>query len=589
MKKLNTQYSFIKVEDLPKPDNNRIGFPWTEGSIPPQDFSGILPKISIITPSFNQGEYIEETIRSILLQGYSNLEYIIIDGGSSDNSVDIIKKYEKWLTYWVSESDEGQSDAINKGLKKATGEIFNWINSDDLLALNALLTIGLFFSKNPQTDALIGKICFLYNSNNNRVSEYWRMKLDYSSIEKTMLFGSISQQSLFYRLEKVQQLGGVKKSLQYCMDIELWHRFLVNYGANTTHLHEECFAFFRYHEAAKSRLSDKVYREWLRINISLLNSINFDAHKIELLKLPHSANNYSYQWLFQQSIDKKQLVAYIFERMLTFLYYYYPIRVSLKIWSVSFLQKPLGRSIYFYTLPLRELYRKTKKKLEKRSGQHNRIFTRIFKDNDWQSEESVSGIGSTLTLTNNIRLEIPKILTTYNIQTLLDAPCGDFNWMRTIDLSNINYIGADIVKELIVANNRQYARTTEQGSRTFIYLNLLEDTLPDAELLICRDCLVHFAYKDIWIFFNNLINQNINYLLTTTYPQHDNTDILTGEWRPLNLQAKPFCFPEPILLINEGSTENGGRLKDKSLGLWDISALKNLVKNKAASNTIVTI
>lgn len=94
------------------------------------------PKISIVTPSFNQGQYIEETIRSILLQGYPNLEYIVIDGGSTDGAVDVIRKYEKWLTYWVSEPDKGQADAINKGLERCTGEIFNWINSDDILLPN---------------------------------------------------------------------------------------------------------------------------------------------------------------------------------------------------------------------------------------------------------------------------------------------------------------------------------------------------------------------------------------------------------------------------------------------------------------------
>ena len=104
-----------------------------------------IPKISIITPSFNQGKFLEETILSVINQDYPDLEYIIIDGGSSDNSVEIIKKYEKYLTYWISEKDSGQSSAINKGLKKISGELVAWINSDDLYCPNVFSKIAEYF------------------------------------------------------------------------------------------------------------------------------------------------------------------------------------------------------------------------------------------------------------------------------------------------------------------------------------------------------------------------------------------------------------------------------------------------------------
>jgi len=124
------------LNELPKPPKWKTGWPWTEESkqLPDKLPDGSdWPKISIVTPNYNYGHFIEETIRSVLLQGYPNLDYIIVDGGSTDNSVEIIKKYEPWLTYWVSETDKGQVDAINKGFTKATGEIYAWLNSDDLL------------------------------------------------------------------------------------------------------------------------------------------------------------------------------------------------------------------------------------------------------------------------------------------------------------------------------------------------------------------------------------------------------------------------------------------------------------------------
>src|SRR5437870_43541 len=130
-----------RLRELPPPPKGKTGWPWTEESL--QCESSVndgrrWPRISIVTPSFNQGQFIEETLRSVLLQGYRDLEYLVLDGGSSDNSVEIIKKYSPWLTYWTSQPDAGQSDAINQGLKLASGVFATWINSDDLLCKNAL-------------------------------------------------------------------------------------------------------------------------------------------------------------------------------------------------------------------------------------------------------------------------------------------------------------------------------------------------------------------------------------------------------------------------------------------------------------------
>ncbi|HAX95810.1 MAG TPA: glycosyltransferase, partial [Prolixibacteraceae bacterium] len=115
------------------------------------------PKISVVTPSYNQGQFIEETIRSVLLQGYPNLEYIVMDGGSTDGSVKIIKKYEPWLSYWVSEPDRGQSHAINKGINRAAGEILFWLNSDDLCLPGAFFKAAESFSQYPNQKLVIGQ------------------------------------------------------------------------------------------------------------------------------------------------------------------------------------------------------------------------------------------------------------------------------------------------------------------------------------------------------------------------------------------------------------------------------------------------
>src|SRR5437868_3021326 len=134
-----------RLRDLPPPPAGKTGWPWTQESpsVPPLTAVGkSWPKISIVTPNYNYGAWLEETIRSVLLQGYPNLEYIVIDGASQDNSVAVIEKYAPYLDYWVSERDKGQTNAINKGFARSTGEIMGWLNSDDLLLPNALRNIA---------------------------------------------------------------------------------------------------------------------------------------------------------------------------------------------------------------------------------------------------------------------------------------------------------------------------------------------------------------------------------------------------------------------------------------------------------------
>ncbi len=148
------------LAQLPPPPPSKTGWPWTEESpqLPDTMPDGRpWPRISIVTPSYNQGQFIEETIRSILLQGYPNLEYIVIDGGSTDGSVDTIRKYSNWLTYWASEPDRGQAHAINKGFIRSTGDLHGWINSDDLLLPRALHLLADAHARHPES-ILLGDV-----------------------------------------------------------------------------------------------------------------------------------------------------------------------------------------------------------------------------------------------------------------------------------------------------------------------------------------------------------------------------------------------------------------------------------------------
>lgn len=202
------------------------------------------------------------------------------------------------------------------------------------------------------------------------------------------------------------------------------------------------------------------------------------------------------------------------------------------------------------------------------------VFDEIFERNHWRGAESASGTGSDLQQTAVIVRELPKLLRRHGAVSMLDIPCGDFHWMDRVDLSGIDYIGADIVSRLVDANNATHA--TEGVS--FVTLNLVSDQLPRVDLVFCRDCLVHLSLDNVQAALRNICDSGARYLLTTTFPDHPrNRDIPNGLWREINLQAPPFNFPPPLELLNEGCTEGGGEHRDKSLGLWTIEQVRMAV------------
>ncbi|MEX2567500.1 MAG: class I SAM-dependent methyltransferase [Cyclobacteriaceae bacterium] len=196
------------------------------------------------------------------------------------------------------------------------------------------------------------------------------------------------------------------------------------------------------------------------------------------------------------------------------------------------------------------------------------IFSIIYEENYWGSDQSISGTGSELIQTNNLKSKLEKAFKIYQFKSILDAPCGDFNWMKQVNLNGIQYTGLDIVDKLIQSNKSQYG---DLDNVKFRVGNIFEDQLPNADLILCRDCLVHFSFADIAKAVENIKKSSSKYLLTTSFINfQSNQDIQTGYWRPINLQMEPFNFPDPILIIDEKCTEVEGKYKDKSLLLWEI-------------------
>jgi glycosyltransferase involved in cell wall biosynthesis len=205
-----------------------------------------FPRISIVTPSFNQGKYLDETMRSVLDQGYPNLEYIVIDGGSSDESVEIIKRYAGRLAYWVSEKDKGQTDALNKGIARCTGEIFGYINSDDLLMPGSLERVAQAW-RDDKAQWIVGWSKYLEMDGGDYpyVVRPIGRKIDW------FLHNPIPQQSSFWATRFFREIGPFRTDMHYCFDYEYWMR--LRFAANVRPLGvRKCLSAFRLHEESKT-------------------------------------------------------------------------------------------------------------------------------------------------------------------------------------------------------------------------------------------------------------------------------------------------------------------------------------------------
>lgn len=202
---------------------------------------------------------------------------------------------------------------------------------------------------------------------------------------------------------------------------------------------------------------------------------------------------------------------------------------------------------------------------------HQHLFERMNTNHRYEGQESISGPGSSLQQTAELRRRLPLLVQSLGIRVLLDAPCGDFNWMSRVNLGDCDYIGIDLIDDIIRRNQTHHGGP----GRDFRMLDILTDRLPEVDMIVCRDCLVHLSFDDITRALRGFVESGSRYLLTTTFPGRENRDIRMGGWRPLNLQAPPFSLRAPIKMIDEKCTESGGAFADKSLGLWrlaDVSA-----------------
>jgi 2-polyprenyl-3-methyl-5-hydroxy-6-metoxy-1,4-benzoquinol methylase len=197
------------------------------------------------------------------------------------------------------------------------------------------------------------------------------------------------------------------------------------------------------------------------------------------------------------------------------------------------------------------------------------VFNDIFESNYWTDAHSRSGTGSNEQQTTHVRHILTDVIKDRHLKSMLDIPCGDFFWMKNVAFDECSYVGADIVQKIVDSNTVNYARPNVR----FIHADVTKTELGPYDLIFCRDCLVHFSYDAVFEAFKNLKRSGSQLILTTTFPNHTNRNITTGDWRPLNLQLPPFSLPGPIAIFDEKCTEGNGMYADKSLGLWHVKDL----------------
>ncbi len=249
----------VTLAELPPPPPGKTGWLWTQASVPlPAER---LPRITIVTPSYNQALFIEETIRSVLLQGYPDLEYIIIDGGSADGSVEIIRKYERWLAAWVSEPDHGQADAINKGFARATGDIVAWLNSDDRYLPNAFAEIARAFAQNPSAGMVFGNMEIVLDGRARAIGYAARG----DRLLRDLVFPF--QPTCFFKRAVIERVGLLDATLRYVLDVDFILRVMANFDYVFV---PAALASFRVHSESKTGMAEEHFAREL---LSMLDRV----------------------------------------------------------------------------------------------------------------------------------------------------------------------------------------------------------------------------------------------------------------------------------------------------------------------------
>jgi hypothetical protein len=537
--------------------------------------------VSIVIPVYNGSNYLAEAIDSALAQTYPHIEVVVVNDGSSDDgrTEQVALSYGDRIRYY-KKVNGGVASALNYGIEKMAGDYFSWLSHDDLYTTEkvARQMQALAAAANPRTviysnyavfsDDPGGALPVALKGVPPEAFRYWL------TVENA-LHGC----ALLIPKAAFAECGTFDLTLRTTQDYDLWFRMAAAFSF--VHIPDTLVKARSHAQQDSLKMGAIVLKECN----TLLSGFALKLGEEELRRASGEPVPLAYARIaasmWQRGFFQAAMVA---SRLALGALAGEPLRIKARV-TARLARGPLT---YCVLHPLRRLLparaRGVIRRVFSRAGgvrppaaetvrglSLKEKFSEVYAKNIFGGGKSRSGEGSDMVQTAVIRREIPRLLKSLDVKTFLDAPCGDWYWMRHVDLPVERYIGVDIVEGLIAKNQAEFG--TEKTS--FECLNLANSELPKVDLIFSRDCLVHLSFDDALKIIANFKRSGAKYLLTTTFTQRKmNEDLGSGFWRPLNKQLPPFNFPPPQLLINEGCTEGNNMFTDKCLGLWRLEDIE---------------
>jgi hypothetical protein len=546
-------------------------------------------------PVHNGGPYLAAAIESILGQTFADFELLIIDDGSSDLSYEIARGYGDSRIRLVRNAQNlGLIATLNRGLQEARGEYVARMDADDVSLPERLEAQAGFLDRHAAV-GMLGTAVQVIDADGTP-GGVARFPLSHDLIRWTLCFQSpIAHPAAMMRKALVLELGGYRSHALHCEDYDLWWR--ASEVARLANLDRVLLRLRKHAENITVRhasVHDAVAVDVCRANLErilgeelpreLVAALMGRGHRSEALVARAVEVLFRYARACRSGqVLHKDLV----DRVSVWLDAAQPpeggatglarVKRNVRAAGAAALapdEQVLVRRAAARRAALRVLRRaalRVVRRLTTLPAGTREHFTRIYRRNTFGSRESRSGQGSTAEQTATIRREVPALLRELGAKSVLDAPCGDLNWLRQTELGVERYTGVDIVRELVDSNRARFGG----NGREFLCGDLSSDPLPAADVILCRDCLVHLSFRDAEKTLANFKRSGSRYLLTTTFPAREtNVELSAGMiWRTLNLERAPFNLPPPLRLINENCSEAGGAFADKSLGLWRLEDL----------------
>jgi glycosyltransferase involved in cell wall biosynthesis len=537
------------------------------------------PKVSIVIPVYNGSDFLGEAINSALSQSYSNLEIVVVNDGSDDHGETerIALSYGDSIRYF-SKQNGGVASALNMAIDQMTGDYFSWLSHDDLYTADKVEREMMAVFEADNAGAVIYSDYAVFTGDPRGAipvrlpgvpPEHFR----YWITVENRLHGC----TLLVPRTAFARTGMFDISLRTTQDYDLWFRMASQF--EFIHV-PEVLVKARSHSGQGSHTMGAI--SLAECNTMLTRFIHQLSHReiLAAAKLPlgeayREIGAGMYRRGFNEAGKTADRLASLYTTPSNggFMFNHANSVARLRSRIIGAIRRKVPRKLKVVVKSMLPRPVETHMAHGNTTSSLRQKFTEVYEKNTFGGRVSRSGEGSDLVQTAVIRRELPKLIKTLGVKTFLDAPCGDWCWMKETALGVELYTGVDIVEVLIEKNRREFGN----GSTSFLCMDLAVGELPRADLIFSRDCLVHLPFEDSLRIIANFKRSGSTYFLTTTFTGRARNDEMVGKksfWSPLNMRLPPFNFPEPMLLINEGCTEEDGQFADKCLGLWRLDDIQ---------------